>query len=159
MSDDHQLTWLPNLFDMNGNWERKLENLYQEYLKNYVSSKPNFNGSEVTPQRNPCTDNKDYTFWHLIGDGPSDEEKLPNFRRCERINWSRAIIDNSSDPDVKVWEKRVNSKGRIFLFLENYNYLVILERWTKGRIVIRTGFIVIYEDYRKNLLKEYNSLS
>ena len=53
----------------------------------------------------------------------------PDRRRCERIGWIRALIENALDPRVRVWEnERLKDRGperRVILWLDE-EFLVVL---------------------------------
>ena len=62
----------------------------------------------------------------MIQSGDVESERIPDIRRCERIRWPRAVIENWSDPAVKTWHQKRGSNERVALLLESERYLVIL---------------------------------
>src|SRR4030066_170192 len=46
---------------------------------------------------------KEATFWHLISEGKSEKDRLPDLRRCERIRWPRPIIEHHDRLTIKFW--------------------------------------------------------
>src|SRR5215831_7742072 len=102
-------SWLPDIIpleDYGGDWNRYLEAVYECFRHDFKDRQRQlvFRGRPVGTRYHPAYENKDYSFWHLIQEGQVEEERTPDFRRCERIGWIRAIIENSGDPRVKVWE-------------------------------------------------------
>ena len=78
-----------------------------------------------------------------------------SLRRCERIAWIKAIIENSSTPEVLVWEKeQATSKGsatRTYMFLEKEDFLVILQEIKWGHYMITAIYIDNPNQKRKHL--------
>ena len=100
--------WLPDLWsltDADGNWTDYLEQTYARFRDDFMDSQPKFCGLWVRCRRDPIeADGKEAGFWHCTSEGPNDPERIPALRRCERIAWVRAIIENSTETGVDVWE-------------------------------------------------------
>jgi len=99
---------------------------YELFQKDFVRSKPMFNGVKLQLKRHPLTANKEATFWHIITEGKVESERTPCMRRCERIWWPKPVIENSQDPSLKVWSELKNGEKRIHLWFESEAYLVVL---------------------------------
>lgn len=99
-------------------------------------------------------------FWHLVtrkdqGSG----ERLPDFRRAERLPWCIPILHNIQDPAVKSWRYREgNGRMRTYAWLEAGDYVVILEPKMK-RIGVVAFLITAYhldgESMRRSMRKRY----
>lgn len=50
--------------------------------------------------------------------GSVEEDRTPNFRRCERIRWPKPVIEHDGDPAVKVWRNQRGREERVCLRLE-----------------------------------------
>lgn len=96
------------------------------------------------------------TFWHIISEGPIEEERLPDIRRCERIRWPRAIIENSEDAGIKVWENENKGEKRVCLWLEQQEYLVVLG-FRGVNYVLWTAYCVTEQHRKRKLQREYES--
>lgn len=121
--------WLPPLVlfnDYGGNWHAYLEAVYAWFKQDFVDSKPTFQGRRLGLKRLPVTYGKEATFWHMIQEGPVEEDRIPDFRRCERIRWPRKIIEHDADPAIKAWRNQRRGEDRICLWFEQESYLVIL---------------------------------
>lgn len=121
--------WLPPLIllrDHQGDWRTYLAAVYAMFKRDFVDSKPVFQGRRLGLKRLPMAQDKEATFWHMIQEGPVEEERIPDFRRCERICWPRPIIEHDTDPAIKVWRNQRGKEQRICLWFAQENYLVIL---------------------------------
>ena len=95
---------------------------------------------------------------NLDGEWESILEKLgriPDYERAKRLPWTKPTIENHSNPVIKSWDYgEGNGRIRIYLWLENYDYVVILER-NRGRrkhlLILITAFYV--EEYKKKDLQ------
>jgi hypothetical protein len=94
---DRAIDWLPPLIlleDFGGDWDRYMNELYSCFQQDYVFRLlPFFKGVRIGLKRHPIIDNKEATFWHLISSGKVEADRIPDIRRCERICWSRAVIE------------------------------------------------------------------
>ena len=149
--------WLPALVlfeDYEGNWERYLTALYILFRKDFVESKPSFQGVKLALKRYPVIQGKEATFWHFISEGVDEAERTPDLRRCERIRWPRPIIENESEPVVKIWENERRGEQRICLWLEDQEYLVILAK--RGNYILPwTAYMVTHSHQKRKLEQEY----
>lgn len=147
--------WLPPLIllnDFGGDWERYLAAIYTQFRADFIDRKPSFRGTLLGLKRHPLLLGKEATFWHMTSEGEVEAERPPDLRRCERIAWVAAIIENSDNPEVKVWENERKGERRICLWLEAEDYLVIL--------AVRSGFILpwtaylVQQDHTKRKLRK-----
>jgi len=154
---NNKVEWLPDLVlfkDYSGNWEKYLEALYDYFKKDFVNDKPIFRGRRLALKRHPIIEGKEATFWHLISEGKQEKERLPDFRRCERIRWPRPIIEHSEESILKIWENKRKGETRICIWYENEEYLVILAKREKY-ILLWTAYLVKRAHQKKKLQKEY----
>lgn len=154
-----QPDWLPPLVlftDYDGNWDRYVEALYDFFKQDWVDSKPTFRGTAFRLKRYPIEQGKESTFWHFISEGKIEEDRLPDFRRCERVRWPRPIVEHADDDQetIKVWENTRKGKTRILLWFEAQEYLVILEQ-RKGYLLPWTAYPVTRGHTKQKLQKEY----
>jgi hypothetical protein len=151
------LDWLPPLVlfsDFDGDWERYLDALYAWFKLDFIDSKPAFEGRRLGLKRHPMTLGKEATFWHMIQEGKVEDERIPDFRRCERIRWPKPIIERNSDPLIKVWRNKRGREERVCLWLEQENYLVILA--DRGEYILPwTAYLVERPHQQRKLQKEY----
>ncbi|WP_295396147.1 hypothetical protein [uncultured Thiodictyon sp.] len=149
--------WLPPLVlfgEHGGDWDAYLNAIYAYFKQDFVDSQPVFQGRRLGLKRHPQTHGKEATFWHMIQEGAIEEDRTPDFRRCERIRWPRPIIEHDTDPAVKVWRNQRGREERVCLWFEQENYLVILA--DRGNYVLPwTAYLVEQPHRQRKLLKEY----
>lgn len=149
--------WLPPLVlfsDHGGDWDRYLDALYAWFKQDFVDTKPVFQGRRLGLKRHPMTNGKEATFWHMIQEGDVEEERTPDFRRCERIRWSKPIIERDTDPAIKVWRNRRGREERVCLWLVQESYLVILA--DRGDYILPwTAYLVEQPHRQRKLQREY----
>jgi hypothetical protein len=151
------LDWLPELVlleSVKGNWENYLEAIYDCFKQDFIDNRPVFEGKKLALKRHPLSLGKEATFWHLISEGRTEEERVPDMRRCERIRWPKPIIENSRDTVIKCWKNVRRGKTRICLWLEQHDYLLVLAE-RKGYLLLWTGYLVIKHHQKRKLQKEY----
>lgn len=92
--------WLPDLVlfeDSGGDWSRYLDRLHLQFAADFMHTMPTWPRKRVGLKRHPEYDGKSATFWHMISEGSSEADRIPDFRRCERIAWPRQIMDEFDD--------------------------------------------------------------
>jgi len=154
-----QLSWLPNLVlfrDYGGDWDTYLTVIYGFFKQDFVDRKPFYEGRKVGLKRHPVSAGKEATFWHLISTGDREEERIPDFRRCERIRWPRPIIDHHADSVVKVWKNKRGREMRICFWLEDHDFLVVLAE-RKRYLLLWTAYPVEWPHTRRKLQKEFEA--
>ena len=150
-------TWLPPLVllsDYEGDWNRYLNALYSYFESDFLRPRPRFRGQRLGLKRHPLLDGKEATFWHMISEGRSEASRHPDLRRCERIRWPRAVIENADDSAVKVWETTRRQERRICLWLEEQEYLVVLAD-RRGYLLPWTAYMVTYGHRKRKLREEF----
>lgn len=140
--------------DHDGNWDAYLNVLYAWFKKDFIDSKPIFQGKRLGLKRHPMSYGKEATFWHMIQEGAIESERIPDLRRCERIRWPRPIIEGSDKPDVKIWCNERRGERRICLWFPRENYLVILAE-RNNYLLPWTAYLVQQPHRQKKLQKEY----
>jgi len=150
-------SWLPGLAyleDYGGAWQRYLDAIYALFKKDFIESSPSFEGRRVGLKRHPLSQGKEATFWHLISEGSTEADRLPDMRRCERIRWPKPIMEHSQDSNVKVWKNHRGGESRICLWLESEEYLVVLAE-RKEHVLPWTAYMVDKEHRKQKLQREF----
>ncbi len=150
--------WLPPLMEFNdygGDWNAYLDAIYAAFRKDFVTCKPSFRGRRLGLKRHPEYDGKEATFWHMTSEGSVEEERIPDFRRCERIRWPRPLIEHEAEPEVLVWiERRGANDERIHIYLPDERYLVVLA--DRGNYILPwTAFYIEHENGHRKYLKRH----
>ncbi|MBN1513880.1 MAG: hypothetical protein JXB13_17825 [Phycisphaerae bacterium] len=137
-------TWLPVLVlmsDHGGDWQRFIDAVYAIFHRDFIASQPQFEGKWVRCRRDPIYDGKEAGFWHCTSEGRDEAHRTPDLRRCERIAWVRATIENSHDSTIDVWVRNDGRTGLKTHLWFNEKYLVVLGQRKKGeRYQLITAF-------------------
>ena len=151
--------WLPSLVLFSayeGNWEKYVEVLYEYFKQDFIQKRTSFEGIKLRLKRYPLSQGKEATFWHLISEGKTEEDRIPDLRRCERIRWPRPIIINAKDSRIKFWKNQRRGETRICLWLEDQEYIVILAE-RKDYVLLWTGYMVTENHRKRKLQKEFEN--
>ena len=120
---------LPPLMPFAGDWDRYEEKLYRAYLETVVDADLKFQGLPVRSQFRPETKGKGFSFWHIISEGPSEEERTPDLKRCERIKWIGWMIEHAtSHLDLSWWENRRGRNTHVVIWHEKESFAVVLAK-------------------------------
>lgn len=157
--------WLPGFVDMGDfpDWASYEDELYRIFRETVVEGSPEFGGLPVRIRRHPMEYGREEAFWHVTcQDYAKDGQRLPDIRRCERVRWVRAFIDNCecARPEclecagMMMWSAAFGSKRRVKILLEEERYVVILE--PRGEYVLLiTAYYVDHDHSLRKLVKEY----
>lgn len=154
-----KIEWLPPfvLFEnYGGNWDEYLDALYKFFKEDFIDSAPKLEGMKVALKRHPIEKGKEATFWHLISEGKSEKDRLPDLRRCERIRWPRPIIEHYDQSPIKFWVNERRGEKRICLWFELEEYLVILAK-RRGYVILWTAYLVTKTHTKMKLKKEHEA--
>lgn len=160
----------PDLIDFNDyqNYEKYEEALLKVYKRDLWDGGLKFNCLNVIPRVHKKFElngkTLDWTFAHFTSKGDIEEDREFDLRRCERIGWVKAIIENAHLDCVKVWENdRENPKGEIItsvvLWCEEANSKVVIRKISnKNReyYIITTFYLVNKAHKIKALNDEYD---
>lgn len=151
---------LPNLIllsESNGNISDYLDKIYTLYCDTLAYGNLEFQSKRVICQWAPPTNNKHYNFWHTIsreGSTPGEDNRDICFRRCERLTWIRAIIENSlNTEEILCWHSERKGKIYTILYLHGEKYVVIL-RENRDYFQFTTAYPVEHERRHKKFLDE-----
>lgn len=150
--------WLPPLMEFNhygGVWDSYLTAIYAVFRTDFIFSSPAFRGRRLRLKRHPVIQGKEATFWHLISEGKVEEDRTPDFRRCERIRWPKPVIEHQSEPGLLVWiEPRGSNDDRIHIYLTAERYLVVLA--DRGSYILPwTAYCIQHENGHQKYLQRH----
>lgn len=123
----------PALMLFSGDWHAYLDRVYAQYLEDIVNKPKAYRGKPIRARYTPATQNKGFSFWHVISEGQSENDRIPDIRRCERIGWIGWIIEqaDSDSPKIKsLVTRRTTRKGtseRLVLWCDEAEFVVVLE--------------------------------
>ena len=123
----------PELCNFSGNWQVYEDELYQIYLDTVVHAGLRFQGVPVRAQYRPDTRAKGFSFWHLISEAPSkdnknEEDRIPDFDRCARIRWVGWLINSMGNNGFSWWENKRGRDTHVVLWAEQHDFAVVLAK-------------------------------
>ena len=150
--------WLPDLITLaecGGDWPAYCQTIYEIFCHDFVTSKPTYPGKRFALKRHPVQFGKEATFWHLIQEGPVEAERLPDFRRCERIRWPRPMIEALQTGSVRVWRNVRGNNDRILIAVDDFSYVVVLDE-RQDFVLLWTAYCVERQHQRRKFGKEFD---
>jgi hypothetical protein len=148
--------WLPPFFHVNPWTNETFDQLYAIFRRDFKDSRPRYEGKYVWffPEMER---GKEVIFWHMTSrDDKATGERLPDFRRSERLPWARPMIDNSRQPEVLAWDYEEGDRTvKTYIWLKDHDFLVLLKKYKDGRRRLLTAYYIDQPHYRRKLEKKY----
>lgn len=154
------MTQPPELLLFDGDWGSYVDHVYEVFLETFVQSSVQFLGCRVTAPRRPESQGKHSSFWHVISEAPhpgnrNEEDRIPDFRRCERIRWIAWAIQQAGvgGSEVSWWE---NTRGRdthVVIWAEEQDFAVILGK-RRDYYVLKTAYCNLKPGRRRAFERE-----
>lgn len=147
--------WLPELVPFFNPWSDYCDAVHGYFHADFVDTKPAFRGQPVQILVEPRLQGKEYTFWHLISERPlGASERVPDFRRCERIRWPKALLE-VAEGERRVWQEpqrgRLPSLG---VALPDFSYVLFLRQWP-ANYELATAYVVTSANRRTKYRREW----
>lgn len=149
----------------NGDWRRYYDALYEYFCQDFIEDSPFFGKCEVTITGTAIEDGKEKTFWHIVTTrvklkrytNQSEQDRIPDYKRAERIRWIKEIIENYEDPSIRTF-KEVEPNRHIYYLWYKDEFIVILGRGLNyAKFYLVTAFYVNEWD-KKRYEKKYKEL-
>ncbi len=152
--------WLPDKIDINGGWDEVLDRLYKIFHIDFIGPGCYFQGNSVWWDRRKIEGRYEEGFWHLITrENYAAGDRLFDPKRAECLPWCRPCLVNAPDPGLKIWDYRESGKKiRTYVWLENKDYLIVLEKRSSRQgdiFFLITAYSVDGNDTKKKLLKKF----
>lgn len=139
-------------------YEDEIYKVYQKTLEiKLETNQLYYNGKKIQHKRLPIINGKPGTFWHITSSGNTEETKVPDYDRYEKIAWPGFILSDciKNCNELLIWENKRNRKTRVLIWCKKIDYLVILEERT-SYYLFWTAYPITYDHTRKKLQKEYS---
>lgn len=148
--------------------------LYRCFYDDFVAQKTYLNSQiYIDPKSHQKDEEKELVFWHLTTKETKIDKKIGkrwvtimervfDFRRAERLTWIKKIIENHSMADIKIfYHKETNEKQdiRLYLWLEDYDFVVILQKIGKNSSYLVTSFYIDRYGKRNEYKRRYEVYS
>lgn len=141
-------------------WNQYLDAIYQRYVHSVAHANLTFQGQPVHCQFRPEAFGKHFAFWHIIQEGSggrSEDERTPDPRRCERIDWiAWAIRKAPLKADwIRVFPQTKRGREQPWaIWLHEARYVVIL--WERrDYFLLKTAFCT-KPHKEKELARDWN---
>lgn len=137
------------------------DKLFEIYRNLYEEGELSYFGNEVKMKHYPPDYGIKTGFYHMICENynhtDDENDRKPNFRRCERIMWAKQFIEWCSHNCEKIWiwENERHNKKNVLIYCHEQNYLVVLAK-RNGYYLLTTAYVVEYSNARRDLVNEYN---
>lgn len=136
------------------------DELYAIFERDFIINKTYLNGNiYIDPQSHKKEDKKEITFWHLTSRTNKNlGDRYPDFRRSERIEWIKKIIENHKTSEIKVFfYQESNMNIRLYLWAFNHDFTVIMQKLGKSSSFLVTSFYIDYKGKKDDFEKRYNN--
>lgn len=92
----------------------------------------------------PANSAREHTYWHMVTEGQPEEQRiLPIEDRLAKIPWARPVLENATDPEIKVWFSPRYTSGNYCVWYSKANYLVVVKQLTNG-FLLKTAYTPDY---------------
>jgi hypothetical protein len=127
-------SFLPPILNLDGDWDTILARLYSVFDADFKKSQAYHRGIKVIYNGMIKADGlgKEEGFWHVVGRLDNNTgERLIDYPRAKRLPWAKPLMESRERPEIKVWQYREGTADmgvRTYLWLEDFNYALILQR-------------------------------
>lgn len=97
----------------------------------------------INPQIHKKQNGKEKIFWHITTrENARSKQREFDEQRASRIGWIKEIIDNYTHQEIKMFYHREKRDIRLYLWLYNYDFVVILQKLGKSSSFLVTSFYI-----------------
>jgi len=150
-------SWLPPLVTLtahSGDVIFYTETIYTHFQNDLVNSSVTIFGKPVKVSSKLEADNRHERFWHTITDPHNPQVSDIKEKRAERICWIKAVLDNWLRPEVLIYERMKSKDKKLYLFIPEQNYMVVLTEEKKA-YYFNTAFHIDYTYKLEEYEREY----
>jgi hypothetical protein len=147
-------------------WNSYLEKLYDNIFKpQFIDTKPTFKGWRVLSRKEPKDGIWEHGFTHmthvnLLHTSDDPNNRIPDLRRSERLNWVKPIIQNyecsleKNCGKILYWEEMFRGRVRCNLLFKEERFHIVLEQARDVYFII-TSFYVEKDWELNKRIKKY----
>ncbi|MEG1583102.1 MAG: hypothetical protein RR344_04045 [Cetobacterium sp.] len=142
-------------FQENVTEEEIIETLYEVFKNDFIDNLTYLNKTIfIDPRSKFKTDDKENVFWHIITrDHEKNGIRSLDLDRGIRIGWIKPVIVNCHCESIKkFYYKESNNKIRLYLWLYEKDFVVILQKLGKTSTYLVTSFY-IDQTYKRETYK------
>ncbi len=90
---------------------------------------------------------------------PQSGDRIPDYRRAERLCWCKPVIEHADEPEVASWRADHQGGVREYLWLPEEDYVVILAEHARDTSVsvLITAYCVDGDSSRRKLRRSYEN--
>ncbi|HET9034222.1 MAG TPA: hypothetical protein VFN25_15125 [Dokdonella sp.] len=150
----------PELLPFEGEWGSYEDVLYDAFLTSFVRADIRFKGWRIKAQYRPDTRGKGFSFWHVISEAPSREnrnenDRIPALSRCARIRWIAWTIEqaNLGMDGFSWWENRRGRETGVVIWAERWDFAVILSKRNEFYL-LKTAYCDLQSHRRRSFERE-----
>lgn len=152
--------------DAEGGWKEYQDKLYSVFCRDLKYTGCSFKGKTVQIRYQPIEFGKEEAFFHITcQDYKKDGDRVPDFRRCERIAWVRQFVEaadtgalvefEGSTYELKIWTEHVKNDLRYHILCEELRFMVVIAERDRYCLLI-TAFYFEYAHSLRKKLEKYN---
>ncbi len=145
------------------NLEKSLIDIYEElysiFHDHFIKSRVYLAKSiYVNPGYHGKKNGKENIFWHIVTrTNNKTKEREFDTQRASRIHWIKPIIENYNNHEIKLFYADYNKKIRLFLWAEDYDFVVILQKLGNNYSSYLVTSFYIEEWKKKKFQKMYEN--
>lgn len=125
--------------DFGGDWAAYEAELNRVFMDEIARAGLVFRGEAVNCRRHAEVAGRWASYWHLVQEGPVEDDRTPDLRRCERMRWVPWVIQNAvAHPEIDEWQNTRGTEVNTLLWYSE-EYLVILGR-RNGYWLLRSAY-------------------
>lgn len=148
-------------------WKAYEENLYSVFCHDLRDGDLTYRGKTLKIRYQPMEYDKEEAFFHITcQDYKKDGDRVPDFRRCERIRWVKQFIcaddENAkvefegTSYELKTWAEQVKNDLRHHILCEELKYMVVVAERDRYCLLI-TAYYFEHDHSLMKKLKKYNA--
>lgn len=170
--------WLPELLMIDPWTGHTYEMLYRVFCRDIRDGSLHYDGHRIWffPEK---SDGKEEIFWHLTSrenkpkpiprrkqhlyrtgqtHEPETVERVPDFRRCERLNWVKPLVEHAVEPEVMAWDyEEGDGTIKTYVWIKDQDFVVIMKKYPDGARRLITSFYVDSEYTKKDFERKYEN--